>query len=272
MNIFKKLRGTLEYIFQFGLGRAQIKSKSTGELEVRNATDTDFGVLRVKTPLNDNDAVTKLYSDSAKSIIVTGQHDGTIAIPANTGVRRFLVVTTTGMFATIGDVVYDNGTGVGGMSLMLAVEGRIIIVPDIISGGAISFNADSMNIWDSDGITWIQIGSVVFDAGNIKQLRMTLDTTATQDSTVVIDTNSQVTQLMLNIVTPFSGGTTIKVGKVGTLDLLLDTTETDVTVLENYLFYRDIVWGLASDVQVTIAGAPAAGSAILIINYALANV
>jgi hypothetical protein len=64
-TLYSKVRGTLETLFQFGFGRAQIKSQPTGELESRNPTDAGFAVFRVKDPVGLDDAVTKRYADAA---------------------------------------------------------------------------------------------------------------------------------------------------------------------------------------------------------------
>ena len=64
VSLFSKLRGITETVFQIGVGRAQLKSLSTGELEVRDSADSAYAVLRVATPVGNADAVTKLYADS----------------------------------------------------------------------------------------------------------------------------------------------------------------------------------------------------------------
>jgi len=58
VSFFSKLRGITETLFQLGIDRAQLKSQVTGELEIRNDTDTGFAVLRVGTPVGANDATT----------------------------------------------------------------------------------------------------------------------------------------------------------------------------------------------------------------------
>lgn len=62
MSLFSKLRGTIETIFQIGLGGPQIKNNAS-VIENRNATDSAFVIARGATPLGPNDLTTKAYVD-----------------------------------------------------------------------------------------------------------------------------------------------------------------------------------------------------------------
>ena len=64
MSLWSKLRGTIETIFQIGLGGPQWKNNA-GAMESRNATDSAFNITRGATPLAANDYATKNYVDSA---------------------------------------------------------------------------------------------------------------------------------------------------------------------------------------------------------------
>jgi len=56
MSFYEKIRGTIETIFQIGLGGPQLKANG-GTIEARNATDTAFAIERVANAVAPNDAV-----------------------------------------------------------------------------------------------------------------------------------------------------------------------------------------------------------------------
>lgn len=58
MSFFAKLRGTIETIFQIGLGGPNIKANA-GAVEMRNAADAGFAITRGADPVGANDYVTK---------------------------------------------------------------------------------------------------------------------------------------------------------------------------------------------------------------------
>lgn len=273
MALFEKIRGTIETIFQIGLGRSQIKSQSTGEVEFRNAADSAFVVVRGATPLADNDLVTKAYADTLpKPLIVSRQFDGNNALPANTGVRGFLVVSTTGGTASIGDLLFDNGTGAGSMQVLTAVEGRCIAVTDALAGGTVSFDPDSIYIWDADGGSWLKIGDVGSVTGAIREIRYAVTNAATQDSTSQIPANARIVRASLEVTTPYSGGATVQIGRAGSLNLALDTTENDATTANTYAKNQDTAWGgSALVVRTTVGGAPAAGAGVVVVQYTVPN-
>lgn len=275
MSLFKKLVGTIETVWQIGLDRALIRSLSTGELEVRNAANTTYANLRVAAPVGDNDAVTKKYADTlSKPVIVTAQFDGNNALPANTGTRHFEVVSTTGPQASIGDLIFDNGTGVGTAEVLTAVEGRTIAVTDALSGGTVTFDPDSIYIWDADGTTWVKIGDVGAVTGALRVIRYAITNAATQDSTTQIPANARVLSTKLVITTSYSGGATISIGQPGNLTLLQATSDNRPQAASGNIYEveEDIAWGgSAAVVRTTVGGSPAAGAGTVIVSYSVPN-
>jgi len=63
MSFYSKLRGTIETIFQIGLGGPQLKANA-GTIEHRNATDAAFAIARGADPVGVNDLTTKQYVDA----------------------------------------------------------------------------------------------------------------------------------------------------------------------------------------------------------------
>lgn len=274
MGFYSKLRGTIETIFQFGTDRAAIRSQAGGSiLEVRNSADSAFGILRAATPVDDNDVVTKKYADTLeKPIIVKAQADTSVSIPNNTAVRRFLVVTTAGNGAVIGDLLYDNGLNdANPMEILAAVEGRCMAVTDSLSGGTVTFEPDSIYIWDEDGTEWIKIGDIGSVTGAIRELRYVIDNSATQDSTAEMPANARVSECQVIITTQYSGGATITVGTTGDTDAFQvagDNNPQKGGVPNIFSVPQDTdVGGSASVVRTTIAGAPAAGAGVVVVKF-----
>jgi hypothetical protein len=89
MGFFKKLRGTAEQYFQFGLGNPQIKGDPAGPtLDVRNKTDTLYARMRGALPTTADDFVTKAYADALKNGVGLAS-----ARPAATGSGAIYVCT-----------------------------------------------------------------------------------------------------------------------------------------------------------------------------------
>src|SRR5258708_5757721 len=104
MSFFDKLRGTIESIFQIGLGGPQVKNNA-GALEARDPADAAFVVVRGATPLAANDLTTKAYVDAAVdpgavrairyAITNAASQDSVTVIPAGAVVLRASVEVVT---------------------------------------------------------------------------------------------------------------------------------------------------------------------------------
>lgn len=274
MSLWSKIRGTITTIFQIGLGGPQIKNNSS-VLEARNSADSGYVKFRCAAPVGDNDAATKLYVDSLDhTIFVTAQFDdtGDPGLPANTASRRFLVTTTAGADTVVGDVLYDDGTAVGTMVKLVAVDGREIAVKAALAGGTVSFDADSIYLWDGDGSAWVKIGDVGAVTGAVRVIRFVLDNSATQDSVAKPPAANRVLKCRLQITTPYSGGTTISIGQPTALTAFMTTADNDpVGATAGDIFDVDLdVAAIAGPavVRVTVAGAPAAGAGVCTIWHA----
>jgi len=274
-NIYKNLEGTLATIFQFGIDRPNIRSLVTGELEVRNAADSGYAIMRVATPVGDNDAVNKLYADTlSKPLIVSRQANTSVSLPANTGVRGFVVVSTAGSGAAVGDILYDDGTGAGTMTILPAIEGRTIAVTDALTGGTVTFETDSIYIWDDDGTAWLKIGDIGSVTGAIRAIRYTITNAASQDSASSIPANERILLAWFEVTTPYSGGAAIAVGNTTTTDLFMGTAQNKPQGAAGkiYTVEQDTAnGGSPSVVRTTITGAPAAGAGVVMVWFTSPN-
>jgi len=270
MALYEKIRGTIETLFQFGLGRAQIKSQSTGELEVRNAADSAFAIMRGANPIGINDLTPKFYVDALNGmIIVSGQFDGNNPLPANTGTAQYLIVSTTGANGTIGQLVYDDGSGVGTATIVSTVDGRAVVVKTALSGGTVTFDPDSVYLWDAGTTAWVKVADVGGVTGGRNVIRYAITNAATQDSVTTIPANARVLRASIDVTTPYSGGATLSIGRAGSLALLQATTDNLPQTANTYAVNQDTGWGASAlVVRVTIAGAPAAGAGVIVVEYA----
>lgn len=269
MSRISNLRGTLEEIFQIQKGGPQIKNNS-GILEFKNSDDSAFVIARGLAPAGDNDFVTKIYAETlTKPVIVKRQADCSVALPDNTVVRGFVVVSTAGSGAAVGDVLYDNGLDDASvMEILAAVEGRTIAVTDALSGGTITFDPDSIYQWDTDGSVWVKIGDIGSVTGAVRTIRKVIDNSAAQDTTFLPPANCRILSASFEVTTPYSGGATVSVGKVGDLELLMAATDIDAQTADTYEIEQDTDFGASAVIRVTITGSPAAGAGVLLVKLA----
>ena len=269
LPLYKKIRGTIETLFQLGLNGPNLKNNSD-VIECRNSDDTGFAQLRVAAPSNDNDVVTKYYADSiAKPTLISRQADCSVAIPNNTAVRGFVVVTTAGNGAVIGDLLYDDGSSTGQMQIVAAVEGRTIAVTDALSGGTATFDADSIYIWDADNTTWTKIGDIGSVTGGIRVVRYSIDNSAQQDSVNQIPANARILESRLDILDPYSAGAEIYIQNTNGVEIM-SIGENDPQNSNSYVIEQDTDWGpSASVVRTFITNSPAAGSGVVIVKFCL---
>jgi len=263
MGFFQNLVGTMNSYFQIGGPLGPRVKNNSGVFQSRNSDDTAFVRFQVATPTADDDAVTKLYADTLeKPLIVARQADTSAALPSNTGVRGFVAVTTPGTGAVIGDLLYDDGTAAGTMSILSAIEGRTIAVTDALTGGSIEFDADSIYIWDDDGTSWLKIGDVGSVTGATRVVRFAIGT-ATVDSSSTIPANARVTSAWIDVTTPYNAGATISLGIAGgTTDLVQTTTDNVAQFQNTYVKDQDTSWGAsAGAVRATISATSGVGVA-----------
>ena len=271
MSLWSKIIGTIESTFQLGLAGPRLKA-SSGAVEARNAADNAYAVMRGASPVGNNDLVTKQYADTlATRYVIAGQFDGNDALPSNTGTERFLVVTTTGATASIGDLIWDDGTSTG-TAVKLTTAERLIMTQSALSGGTISLSADSMYWWDTGTSAWLLVsGSGV--SGSIRLVRFAVTNAASQSSTTQIPANAVVVETTLDITTPLSAGATVAIGQTGTPALLQATTDNLATVAGQYQLMQNVSWGGSPlSVLITVTGAPAAGSGFCLVKYSVPDV
>jgi hypothetical protein len=273
-NIFKNIAGALGNVFKIGLGANQVQLKNdSGTLQIRNSADDGYAILRAGTPLAANDVVTKNYADTLeRTIKVARQADCTSELPANTAVAGYVVVSTEGTGTSIGDLLYDDGSETGTMSIVAAVEGRIIATTVALTGGSEVFDADSLYLWDLQGDAWVKIGDIGSVTGAVRTIRMALDNSASQESDATIPANNRVLSCRVEVTTAYSAGATISVGYTGAVDAFMTTAQNNPQTEAEYVVEQDTASdSTARGVLITISNAPAAGVGVLVVEYCNPN-
>lgn len=89
------------------------------------------------------------------SVPVAQQFNGNNPLPSSSGIEQWYVVTTTGVNASIGELIYDSGTGV--LAVIAASDSNSIVPLVPFTGGTISFpNAGHLYAWT--GSAWTDEG------------------------------------------------------------------------------------------------------------------
>jgi hypothetical protein len=270
MGMFSKIAGTLSAFFQVGGPSSPGLNANGTALETKNSGNSAFAVHRGASPVGDNDFATKAYVDKTanKPIPATLQFNGNSALPTNSGTEQWYVVTTTGTNATIGQLLWDDGSGSGTVSVLSAVTGNTIITSAALTGGTVSLSATSMYVWN--GAAWTNVSPSV--SGALFEIRMAVTNAASQSSATAIPANANVRRVALDVQTPYSAGTTISIGQTGSASLLMGTGDNTATLANVYEASQDTGWGASSlAVLVTVAGAPAAGAGFVVVEYTTPN-
>lgn len=271
MSLWQKIRGTIETAFQIGLGGPNLKANGA-VVEARNAGDSAYAIMRGASPVGNNDLTTKQYVDNlATRFVIAGQFDGNNALPSNTSTERYLVVTTTGANASIGDLIWDDGTGTG-TAVKLTTTERLIMTQTALTGGTISLAADSMYWWDTATSAWINVGGSQM-SGALRLILLPITNAASQSSAANIPANAYVVSALLDVTTPYSAGATISIGRTGSTALLMATTDNTATLAGQYEAQQNTAWGASAlPVLVTIGGSPAAGAGSVLVKYSVPDV
>jgi hypothetical protein len=270
-SLWSKIRGTIETAFQIGLGGPQLKNNS-GAIDVRNSGDSAYAIVRGATPLANNDLATKAYVDqNSKPFPVGLQFNGNNPLPSNSSTEQFYVVSTTGANATIGQILWDDGSNTGTVTVLAALSGRLIGTTASLSGGTVTFLADALYMWDSGASTWFNV-SASASSGSTREIRLPITNAASQSSASQIPANAYVVDARLSITTPYSGGATISLGYSGSTTAFMLTTDNLATVAGIYQVEQDTsVGGSPVALLVTVGGSPAAGAGAAIIQYTVPN-
>ena len=95
-----------------------------------------------------------------RTALIIRQADTSVSLPPNTATRAFVIVTTAGSGAVIGDLLFDNGTASWDMVIIPKEHDRWVAVVGALSGGTVEFDALSVYAWNNNTSTWIKTADV----------------------------------------------------------------------------------------------------------------
>lgn len=259
-------------VWRFGVHALGFLMKNiSGDVAFRNADDTDYVNVRGKDPQTDDDFATRRYVDTRDGTIVVGrQADTSSAIPNNTSTRGFVVPTTFGSGVVKGDLLYDDGSGSGQMTIIGKTNGQAISTTVALTGGTITFDPNSIYSWDNEGDTWVKIGDIGSVVGAERVIRYTIDNSPSQSSVNDIPANARVTYTEVEVTTAYSAGASLTVGHSGDADLLFGADSNDINLQRTgkYVIPQNTAWGsTARPPLTTIGGSPAAGAGAVTVKF-----
>lgn len=113
-------------------------------------------------------------------------------------------------------------------------------------------------------------GGAAPGASDDMQTRVNATTAATAASASSVTTGARATRVYVEIgATPYSGGGTIAVGQTGSVSSLVAAGVFDATVANGF-YIADVDVALSNlPILVTIGGAPAAGSCVVMVQWAV---
>lgn len=90
----------------------------------------------------------------------------------------------------------------------------------------------------------------------------------TVSSTTSMPIGARVVQARVQITTPYTAATTISLGVAGTPTIFQLTTDNNTQLAETYIKFQDTSIGAASaPLLITVAGGPAVGAGVALIEY-----
>jgi hypothetical protein len=221
--------------------------------------------IKIKTPENNLDSVTKFYIDSnVRPLRITRQADCSVVIPENTDTEGFLVVTTDGTEASLGSILYDNGLSEGTMKVVDAEIGLTIACSSTFSGGTVELDGCSIYLWNTE---WIKIGDISNYTNALRAVRIILNTDAMQESTFEVPANSYIQKIIFLINNAYSESSFVTIGHDEDADVLVNSTEINVTIARLIILKKNILWPLAKKIRVTVGGTPIVGSGSVIVLF-----
>jgi hypothetical protein len=267
MGFFQRLAGTVSSFFQIGNAGGPGWNDNAGALEAKDPTNTTFTLVRAAVPTGPNDVANKTYTDTAANhpFPTTLQFDGNNPLPANTGTNQYYVVSTSGPHAVVGQLIWDNGTGSGVAMVIPEGVGNTLVTVISLSGGFVTFSATSVYVWT--GAAWVNVGTAQPAPGAAQVIQFGITTAATTDSVTSIPVGAVILRATLNVTTAYSPGATIEIGTNTIPNLMMSGADNDPQVLGTYDAPQLTNNNSTSVVQVTIAGAPAAGTATVMVEY-----
>ena len=252
---------------QHGKGGPRVKANS-GAIEIKNAADNAFAVLRAAAPVGLDDVVNRRYLETRANVIATGQING--SSPPAVVAGSVYICTTTGTTFTAGRLYFgENAT----WNEIIPQEGLVISVTDALTGGTLTFGADHRYIWDLDNTIWVDLGPAPAEAKLVKAVRQTLTfgSSGTVNIGSALPTSAVVSKVLVSIGTAFNGtAPTVSFGVSGAVAELGAVGETDLKTVGVYVIDCYRLYSANEQIIMTyVADSSTVGAASVEVHYSL---
>lgn len=197
---------------------------------------------------------------SGDVLIQTGNgntHTNFVATTGSTSQGRLVSGTTS--------FTYSTGGSEANIDLVLAPKGtgKIDANSSVISNVA-------NGVADNDAVNVSQLNAVVGDAGvsnKVGSLQTREITLSTGSMDIGSTIKGLVRRVMVKITTAYSAGTQLTVGTAAVPDELVDANMIDETSVGLYDMNVSINYAVDTQLKVSVTGGPAAGAAVLVVEY-----
>lgn len=268
MSLFKSLNGVIGSLFQVGGPTGNSIKAETYGLSVRDSLGSSLTRLGVGRASATTDAST--YLDvKEKAILIQFSFNGSSAPSPGSNTGNYGMCHTSGGLYTAGAIYLDTGST---LDAVTGYKGQLITTTSAFSG-SVSLVANGFYVAQSNTapFTWTLKGDGAPAATGLeKAIKITLGLSTPVTSSTSIPSGSEITEVVLDVGTGYSGGTNIQVVIHGSSDQeVMATTENDPTQVATYSKdQRTTISGsTAGPVRAVISGGPAAGAAVVIVKY-----
>lgn len=266
MGLFKKLRGTTEYLFNIGGPfKPQLKTDAVGNgqwIRARNSDDDGYVVVNALdhfTAGTDDTALTPQVDVKSYFPLIYAGFNG--ASPPSWSDGKFYMCHTSGGSYTAGRVYYKKSAIATPVQINTGWIGHII-TNDAITGD-ISFEADWIYSWD--GTAWKKKCDLTAGDSGKQYIAVTIGTSASYSSTASVPSGAVITDVIVDITTAYSATAGISV----VCDSNTIVTGTDVwgDYISQYVVEDITAIASASTVTVNISGTPVSGAGKVYVGY-----
>lgn len=266
MSLFKKLKGTVEYLFHIGGPEKPLwKTDGVGSntwIKARNDDDSEYvhvmGLNHSEGGVDDDNLTTQMDVKTYFPLIYAGFDGG--SVPAWVNGKHYMCHTSGGSY-TAGRVYYKKSTDATPMLVDTSFIGHII-TNDAISG-TISFEEDWIYSWD--GSAWEKKCDLSAGDSGKQYIGITIGTSSPYSSTAVVPTGAVITDVIVDITTAYTGATSLTVECDS--NNIVSGTDVWYGTVNQYVVEDATPIGSADTVEVTIAGTLSAGAGKVYIGY-----
>ena len=172
-------------------------------------------------------------------------------------------ISYTGTSGTITTFEVDDTHN--NINLKVANDG-ITVSPSFTSDGASKLGTGS-NYVSISSSGEVSFNGTAYINKPITYIEKIAVSTSSVQSTNNIPAGSTILSIIINVITPYTAGGTLQIGKLGTLNDLIDTTDINITETNVHEFSMLQLWTNSEKVYVAVGGTPTDGAMDIYLEY-----